>query len=42
MKATIAREMGVTKSCLTKIARKVAKLGPERGSNKQPRGRQTP
>ena len=30
MKAAIAREMGVTKSCVTKIARKVARLGPER------------
>ena len=30
MKAAIAMEMGVTKSCVTKIARKVARLGPER------------
>ena len=29
-KATIAKEMGVTRSCLTKIARKVEKLGAER------------
>ena len=30
MKAAITMEMGVTKSCVTKIARKVARLGPER------------
>ena len=29
-KAKITREMGVTKSCITKIAQKLAKVGPER------------
>ena len=30
MKAVIAREMDVTKSCVTKIVRKVARMRPER------------
>ena len=30
IKASIAREMGMTKSCGTDIARKVARLGSER------------
>ena len=36
MKAAIAREMGVTKSCVTKIARKMARLGPERSLKNSP------
>ena len=36
MKAAIARERGVTKSCVTKIARKVARLGPERSLKNSP------
>ena len=36
MKAAIARDMGVTKSCVTKIARKVARLGPERSLKNSP------
>ena len=35
-KATIAKEMGVTKSCLTKIAKKVEKLGAERSLKNSP------
>ena len=42
MKAAIAREMDVTKSCVTKIARKVARPGPERSLKNSPGGKQAP